>query len=89
MRTLDRITIDPEIMGGRPCIRGKRITVNIIVGLIAAKQSREDVIRLYPFLEDEDITQALQYAASRSNEEEVLVRRDMAPISQWTSGRRG
>jgi uncharacterized protein (DUF433 family) len=89
MRTLDRITIDPEIMGGRPCIRGKRITVNIIVGLIAAKQSREDVIRLYPFLEDEDITQALQYAAWRSNEEEVLVRRDLASISQWMSGRQG
>jgi uncharacterized protein (DUF433 family) len=75
MRTLDRITIDPEVMGGRPCIRGNRITVNIIVGLIAAKHSREDILRMYPFLEDEDITQALQYAAWRSNEEEVPIRR--------------
>lgn len=75
MRTLDRITIDPEVMGGRPCIRGKRITVNIIVGLVAAKHSREEIIHLYPFLEDEDITQALQYAAWRSNEEEVPIHR--------------
>jgi uncharacterized protein (DUF433 family) len=75
MRTLDRITIDPEVMGGRPCILGKRITVNIIVRLIASKHSREEVIRLYPFLEDEDITQALQYAAWRSNEEEVPIHR--------------
>ena len=75
MRTLDRITIDPEVMGGRPCIRGNRLTVNIIVGLIAAKHSREDLMRMYPFLEDEDITQALQYAAWRSNEEEVPIKR--------------
>ena len=75
MRTLDRITIEPEVMGGRPCIRGKRITVNIIVGLVAAKHSREDIIRLYPFLEDEDIRQELQYAAWRSNEEEVPIHR--------------
>ena len=71
MRTLDRITIDLEVMGGRPCIRGKRITVNIIVGLIAAKHDREEIMRLYPFLEEDDITQALQYTAWRSNEEEV------------------
>lgn len=75
MHVLDRITVDPEIMGGRPCIRGKRITVNIIVGLVAAKSSRQDIMGLYPFLEDDDITQALQYAAWRSSEEEVPIHR--------------
>jgi uncharacterized protein (DUF433 family) len=73
MRILDRITIDPDVMDGRPCIRSNRITVNIIVGLIADKVSRQEIIRLYPFLEDEDITQALRYVGWRSNDEEVLV----------------
>jgi uncharacterized protein (DUF433 family) len=71
-------------MGGRPCIRGNRITVNIIVGLIADKVSRQEIIRLYPFLEDEDITQALRYAGWRSNDEEVLVVRTAS--SQDASG---
>jgi uncharacterized protein (DUF433 family) len=84
MRILDRITIDPDVMGGRPCIRGNRITVNIIVGLIADKVSRQEIIRLYPFLEDEDITQALRYAGWRSNDEEVLVVRTAS--SQDASG---
>lgn len=75
MYVFDRITLDPEVMGGRPCIRGHRLTVNIILGLIAAKHSREQIIEMYPFLEDEDITQAIQYAAWRSNEEEVPIRR--------------
>ena len=75
MQTLDRITMDPELMGGRPCIRGKRITVHTIVGLLAAHHTREQIIALYPFLEDEDITQALRYAAWRSNEEEVPIHR--------------
>jgi uncharacterized protein (DUF433 family) len=75
MGTLDRITIDPEVMGGRPCIRGIRITVNIIVGLIAAKHSREEILAMYPYLEDEDITQALLYAAWSSNEREVPIHR--------------
>ena len=75
MRTLDRITVDPDVMGGRPCIRGFRITVNIIVGLVAAKHSREEILAWYPDMEDEDITQALQYAAWRANEEEVPIHR--------------
>jgi len=62
MQQLERITNDPEVMGGRPCVRGHRLTVGIIVGLIAAKHTREEVLAMYPFLEDEDITQALQYA---------------------------
>lgn len=75
MKTLDRITIDPSVMGGRPCVRGIRVTVNIIVGLIASKHSREQILTMYPYLEDEDITQALQYAAWRSNEMEVPIHR--------------
>ena len=75
MSTLDRITIDPEVMGGRPCIRGYRVTVGIIVRLLAAKHSWEEVRGMYPFLEDEDITQALQYAAWMASEREVPVKR--------------
>ena len=75
MQTLDRITIDPEVMGGRPCIRGYRVTVGIIVGLVAAKHSREEILGMYPFLEDEDITQALQYAAWMASEREVPIKR--------------
>ncbi|MEO8588713.1 MAG: DUF433 domain-containing protein [Flavobacteriales bacterium] len=75
MRTLDRITVDPEVMGGRPCIRGMRVTVNIVVGLVAAKHTREQILTWYPDLQDEDITQALQYAAWRTNEEEVPIYR--------------
>jgi len=75
MKTLDRITIDPEVMGGKPCIRGIRITVGIIVGMVAGKHSREEILNMYPFLEDEDITQALQYAAWSASEREIPIHR--------------
>jgi uncharacterized protein (DUF433 family) len=55
-------------MGGRPCIRGMRITVGTIVGLIASGHSNEEILRLYPYLEAEDISEALAYAAWRSEE---------------------
>ena len=71
MRTLTRITTDPLMMGGRPCIRGIRVTVGTVVGLVAAGHSREEILRLYPYLEDEDITEALAYAAWRADEFEV------------------
>jgi uncharacterized protein (DUF433 family) len=73
MRTLSRITIDPEVMGGRPCIRGIRITVGTIVGLMSAGHSREEILKLYPYLESDDISEALAYAAWRSNEFEVAI----------------
>ena len=63
MEALDRITLDPEMMGGRPCIRGMRVTVGTIVGLVASGHSREDILKLYPYLEVDDINQALAYAA--------------------------
>lgn len=71
MRALTRITADPLKMGGGPCIRDIRVTVGTVVGLVASGRSREEILRLYPYLEDEDITQALSYAAWRSDEFEV------------------
>ncbi len=71
MKTIDRITFDPEVMGGKPCIRGMRVTVGMIVGLVAAGRTRSDILRLYPYLDEEDITQALTYAAWRAEEFEL------------------
>jgi uncharacterized protein (DUF433 family) len=68
---LNRITVDPEVMGGKPCIRGLRVTVGTIVGLVAAGHTHEEILRLYPYLEAEDIPQALEYAAWRSEELEL------------------
>ena len=67
--TLDRITFDPDIMGGRACIRGMRITVSQIINLVANGMTSADVIRDYPYLEEEDIRQALHYAAQLTEEE--------------------
>jgi uncharacterized protein (DUF433 family) len=65
----DRITFDPQIMGGRACIRGMRITGSLIVNLVANGMSTEEILREYPLLEAGDIRQVLQYAASLANEE--------------------
>jgi uncharacterized protein (DUF433 family) len=70
----DRITHDPAVMGGKPCIRGLRVTVGMILGLLATGQSRERILQAYPYLEAEDIDAALAYAAWRLEErEEPLV----------------
>jgi uncharacterized protein (DUF433 family) len=71
MPQIDRITFDPNVMGGKPCIRGMRVTVGTIVGLIASGSSPEVILEDYPYLETEDITAALSYAAWRSEEIEV------------------
>jgi uncharacterized protein (DUF433 family) len=71
---LDRITIDPRVMGGKPCIRGIRITVGTITGLLAAGESIETVLELYPSLEREDIYAALAYATWRAEEYDVLLK---------------
>lgn len=71
MPSLDRITTNPEIMGGKPCIRGMRVTVGTIVGLLAAGHTDEDILQAYPYLEEEDIRQALSYAAWRAEEIEL------------------
>lgn len=73
MTTLDRITRDPDVMGGKPCIRGLRVTVGAIVGLLAEGHSEGEVLAAYPYIEPEDIRQALAYAAWRLEEQEVAV----------------
>jgi uncharacterized protein (DUF433 family) len=65
----DRITFDPQIMGGRACIRGLRMTVSMVVNLVANGMTTEEILKEYPDLEPEDIRQALQYAASLAREE--------------------
>jgi uncharacterized protein (DUF433 family) len=71
MSKFDRITHDPAIMGGKPCIRGMRVTVGTVVGLVASGHSNEEILRLYPYLEVEDIRDALTYAAWRVEEMEA------------------
>jgi uncharacterized protein (DUF433 family) len=71
MKNLNRITLDPAVMGGKPCIRGLRVTVGTVVGLLAAGRSRDEILQAYPYLEAEDIDQALAYAAWRVEEREV------------------
>ena len=71
MKTLTRITRDPAVMGGRPCIRGLRVTVGTLVGLMAAGRSTEEILKAYPYLAEEDLREALAYAAWRSEEVEV------------------
>ncbi|MBM3522871.1 MAG: DUF433 domain-containing protein [Alphaproteobacteria bacterium] len=70
---LDRITFNPHVMGGRACIRGLRVTAGTIVGLVAAGHSIAEILALYPYLEAEDIRQALTYAAWRAEERDVPV----------------
>ena len=66
-----RITHDPNIMGGKPCIRGLRVTVGTVVGLVASGRSDDEILRLYPYLAADDIREALSYAAWRVEELEV------------------
>ena len=62
MEKLSRITFDPAVMGGKACIRGLRATVGTVVGLLTAGRSYEEILKAYPYLEREDIDQALAYA---------------------------
>ncbi len=71
MRNLTRITFDPNVMGGKPCIRGMRVTVGTIVGLVASGYSMAEILKAYPYLEEEDIREALAYAAWRAEEIEL------------------
>lgn len=71
MNQLTRITFDSNVMGGKPCIRGLRVTVGTIVGLVASDHSQEEILKLYPYLEAEDIREALAYAAWRAEEVEL------------------
>lgn len=68
MSGLDRITFDPNVMGGRACIRGMRVTVSLILNLAANGMSEREILEDYPYLEPEDIRQALAYAAWLADE---------------------
>ena len=73
MEEFNRITQNPAVMGGKACIRGMRVTVSMIVGQIAAGHSFDELLADYPYLEREDIVQALQYAAWRTAEREIVL----------------
>jgi uncharacterized protein (DUF433 family) len=71
MRLSERITRDPAVMAGRPCIRGMRVTVSTILNLLATQHGIEEILRAYPYLERDDIHAALAYAAWRTDESEA------------------
>jgi uncharacterized protein (DUF433 family) len=75
MDLLARITHDPKVMGGRPCIRGLRVTVGTVVGLLASGRTIDEVLSAYPYLERDDVHAALSYAAWRSEEVDVPLTR--------------
>jgi uncharacterized protein (DUF433 family) len=66
----EHITVDPAVMGGKPCIRGTRVTVGMILGMLAADHTTDHVLQLYPYLKAGDIRAALEYGAWRAKEEE-------------------
>ena len=67
--TFQRITVDPKICGGKPTIRGLRFPVSRLLGLLASGETRESILKAYPYLEAEDIQEALNYAAMLADEE--------------------
>lgn len=73
MQPLTRITFDPQVMGGKPCIRGLRVTAGTLVGLIGSGRTIDEVLAAYPYLEREDVLEALTYAAWRAEEREVPI----------------
>ena len=70
-KILDRITVDPEVCGGRPCIRGLRVRVKDILDMLAGGATRTEILADYPYLEDEDITAALEFA-SRATDHPII-----------------
>ncbi len=84
---LTRVTCDANVMGGKPCIRGMRVTVGMVVGMLASGHSKEHILERYPCLEPEDIDEALVYAAWRVEEIEVPL--EPSPQSASTTPRKG
>ena len=74
MNNLSRITFNLEVMGGKPCIKGTRVTVGTIIGLMASQYSLDDILKAYPYLELADLYEALAYAAWRVEEIEVPIK---------------
>ncbi len=73
MKHLERITFNPQVMGGKACIRGMRVTVGAVVSWVGSGHSFDEILTAYPYLELEDIQQSLQYAAWRVQEIEVPI----------------
>ena len=71
MKPIDRVTSDPQVMGGKPCIRGMRVTVGMVLGLLAEGRTEAEILAAYPYLEAADLRAALAYAAWRVEESEV------------------
>jgi uncharacterized protein (DUF433 family) len=74
MKTLERITVNPAVMSGKPCIRGMRITVGTLIDMLAHGYSFERILAAYPILEREDLEQAMRYAAYRVSEQDVMLK---------------
>ena len=89
MKQLTRITFNPEVMGGKPCIRGMRVTVGTVVGLMASGRTIPEILKAYPYLEEADIYEALSYAAWRVEEidQQVLTETQTPPSYRPASGR--
>ena len=81
MEKLNRITFDPRVMGGKPCIRGMRVTVGMVVELVAAGHSTDRILKGYPYLEAEDIREALLYAAWRVQELDIPLDKSVAALA--------
>jgi uncharacterized protein (DUF433 family) len=75
MTQFDRITLDPAVMGGKPCVRGMRVTIGMIVGQIGAGRTIKEVLSDYPYLDREDVLQALRYAAWLAEDREISLPR--------------
>ncbi|MFA5913770.1 MAG: DUF433 domain-containing protein [Burkholderiales bacterium] len=73
MQKFGRITMDAQVMGGKACIRGMRVTVGTLVGLMASGKTVDEVLAAYPYIEREDVLEALSYAAWRSEEKELPI----------------
>jgi uncharacterized protein (DUF433 family) len=71
MKQFTRITFDPAVMGGKACIRGMRVTAAMVMGLLAAGHSREEILKAYPYLEPADIDEVMGYAAWRLEERDI------------------
>jgi len=71
MQKLSRITMDPQVMGGKPCIRNMRVTVGTLAGLMASGKTIDEVLAAYPYIERQDVLEALTYAAWRAEEKEL------------------
>jgi len=72
--TTERITIDPEVCGGRPCIRGMRITVSQVLEMLAGGMTREEILKDFPYLESADVDACLEYAARQAAHRELALR---------------